>query len=71
MPHYQKRGQVPDKRHTQFRKPDGSLFSEQLFSTEGFSNDYTLLYHHHIPTAITQVGEPKILNPTKPPEVNP
>jgi homogentisate 1,2-dioxygenase len=52
MPYYYKMGNVPPKRHTQFRKPDGSLYSEQLFSTEGFSNDYTLMYHHHPPTQI-------------------
>jgi homogentisate 1,2-dioxygenase len=52
MPHYQNSGVVPSKRHTQFRKPDGSLYAEQLFSTEGFSNDYSLLYHHHPPTEI-------------------
>ena len=37
MPHYHKSGSIPHKRHTQFRKPDGDLYSEQLFSTEGFS----------------------------------
>jgi homogentisate 1,2-dioxygenase len=52
MPYYYKMGIVPPKRHTQFRKPDGSLYSEQLFSTEGFSNDYTLMYHLHPPTQI-------------------
>jgi homogentisate 1,2-dioxygenase len=52
MPYYHKLGQIPHKRHTQFRKPDGSLYSEQLFSTEGFSNDYSLLYHVHPPTQI-------------------
>ena len=45
MPHYHKLGNIPHKRHTQFRKPDGNLYSEQLFSTEGFSNDYSLMYH--------------------------
>ncbi len=45
-------GQVPHKRHTQFRKPDGGLYAEELFSTEGFSNDYTLMYHCHPPTQI-------------------
>ena len=44
MPHYYKLGNIPHKRHTQFRKPDGTLYSEQLFSTEGFSDDYALLY---------------------------
>jgi len=58
MPHYQKLGTVPQKRHTQFRKPDGGLYSEQLFSTEGFSNDYSLLYHIHPPTQIIKTDEP-------------
>ncbi len=70
MPHYQKRGRVPSKRHTQFRKEDGSLYSEQLFSTEGFSNDYTLLYHHYIPTAVTHVEDPKCLKPNPAPNSN-
>ena len=52
MPYYHRMGVVPHKRHTQFRKPDGTLYSEQLFSTEGFSNDYSLLYHCHPPTQI-------------------
>ncbi len=52
MPHYYTLGNIPHKRHTQFRKPDGGLYSEQLFSTEGFSNDYSLLYHCHPPTQI-------------------
>lgn len=58
MPHYHKLGQIPHKRHTQFRKPDGKLYSEQLFSTEGFSNDYSLLYHVHPPTTIIGTDEP-------------
>ena len=45
-------GQLPHKRHTQFRRPDGGLYAEELFSTEGFSNDYTLMYHCHPPTQI-------------------
>ena len=52
MPYYYRLGNIPHKRHTQFRKPDGSLYAEQLFSTEGFSNDYSLLYHAHPPTDI-------------------
>lgn len=58
MPYYHKLGNIPHKRHTQFRRPDGSLYSEQLFSTEGFSSDYSLLYHCHPPTAIIQTEEP-------------
>jgi homogentisate 1,2-dioxygenase len=57
MPYYHKLGEIPHKRHTQFRKPDGGLYSEQLFSTEGFSNDYSLLYHVHPPTRIIKTGK--------------
>ncbi len=56
--HYYSLGQIPPKRHTQFRKPDGSLYAEELFSTEGFSDVYSLLYHCNPPTQIVQVGEP-------------
>lgn len=63
MPRYTSLGQVPLKRHTQFRRPDGGLYSEQLFSTEGFSNDYSLLYHVHPPTQIVGTGEPVNLMP--------
>lgn len=58
MPHYHTLGLIPHKRHTQFRKPDGSLYSEQLFSTEGFSNDYSILYHCHPPTQIIHTDPP-------------
>lgn len=58
MPHYFSLGKIPHKRHTQFRKPDGTLYSEQLFSTEGFSNDYSLLYHMYPPTQIIRTDEP-------------
>jgi homogentisate 1,2-dioxygenase len=57
MPHYQSLGKIPPKRHTQFRKPDGGLYAEQLFSTEGFSSNYSLLYHCHPPTEILHAGE--------------
>ncbi len=58
MPYYYSQGKIPKKRHTQFRKPDGGLYSEQLFSTEGFSNDYSLLYHIYPPTQIIQTDDP-------------
>ena len=64
MPYYHKLGNIPHKRHTQFRKPDGGLYSEQLFSTEGFSNDYSLLYHVHPPTQIISTDEPVNVMPT-------
>lgn len=63
MPHYHTLGTIPHKRHTQFRKPDGTLYSEQLFSTEGFSNDYSILYHCHPPTQIISTDPPVSVMP--------
>jgi len=63
MPHYHKAGTIPHKRHTQFRKPDGTLYSEQLFSTEGFSNDYSILYHTYAPTLVTKCDSPVDVSP--------
>ncbi|MFT6319368.1 MAG: homogentisate 1,2-dioxygenase [Granulosicoccus sp.] len=61
--HYYSLGKFPKKRHTQFRKPNGELYSEQLFSTEGFSDLASLLYHCNPPTQIVQVGEPYSVAP--------
>lgn len=58
MPQYYSQGKIPHKRHTQFRKPDGGLYAEELFSTHGFSNMYSLIYHCHPPTMIKSAGEP-------------
>ncbi len=57
MPFYQKRGIVPDKRHTQFRDRAGKLYSEELISRNGFSGIYSNLYHVYPPTGINRVGE--------------
>lgn len=61
--HYYSLGNIPPKRHTQFRKPDGTLYHEELFSTEGFSNLYSNLYRCNAPTQIVQVGEPISIAP--------
>ena len=61
--HYYSLGQIPHKRHTQFLKPNGELYSEQLFSTEGFSDLASLLYHCNAPTQILQVEEPFSIAP--------
>jgi len=61
--HYYQLGKVPPTRHTQFRQPDGSLYHEELFSTEGFSNSHSLLYHVNAPTQIVQVGDPYSVAP--------
>jgi homogentisate 1,2-dioxygenase len=63
MAHYYTLGSIPHKRHTQFRKLDGTLYSEQLFSTEGFSNDYSLLYHCYAPTQIISCDVPIDVQP--------
>ncbi len=52
---YVQRGQVPHKRHTQFRKPDGTLYAEELFGVEGFSGPASLLYHHTAPTRTNRI----------------
>jgi homogentisate 1,2-dioxygenase len=63
MPFYHKQGQIPAKRHVQFRKPDGKLYSEELVSTEGFSSIYSLVYHCHPPTLVKHIGEPYDVSP--------
>ena len=55
MPFYQKSGRIPHKRHTTFRKSDGSLYHEELFGTIGFDGMSTLLYHEHPPTMVKEV----------------
>ncbi len=57
MPFYHRLGEIPHKRHTQFRKPDGSLFSEQVMGTKGFSGNEAILYHYYPPTAILYVED--------------
>ena len=57
MPYYRSVGEVPHKRHTQFRRPDGGLYAEELMGQEGFSSDSSLLYHRHLPTAIVAAEE--------------
>ena len=52
MPFYHHLGDIPHKRHTQFRKPDGSLYREQVMGTKGFSGIQSTLYHVHQPTQI-------------------
>lgn len=55
MPNYHKLGKIPSKRHIQFKKPDGSLYSEQLFGTVGFDGMYSNLYHEHRPTQVKEI----------------
>src|SRR3954465_1206280 len=53
MPRYVRLGDLPHKHHTQFRKPDGGLYTEQLFSTRGFSGPLSTLYHINQPTEVS------------------
>jgi len=62
MPFYQTRGEIPTKRHTQFRDDTGNLYWEELISREGFSNVYSNVYHVHPPTGVEAVGELKKYN---------
>jgi homogentisate 1,2-dioxygenase len=55
MPSYLREGRLPHKRHIQFRRPDGGLYAEELFSTKGFESVYSLLYHLRPPTATLDV----------------
>ena len=59
MAYYRCVGEVPPKRHTQHRDPDGNLYREELMGEEGFSSDSSLLYHRGVPSAIvdSQVWE--------------
>lgn len=57
MPFYVRQGTVPKKRHTAFRKPDGSLHAEELIGRHGFSSHSSLLYHLRMPTLVKSVGE--------------
>ena len=63
MPFYYKLGSIPPKRHTQFRKPNGELYAEELVSTEGFSSNYSLVYHCHAPTLVKSLGEAYSVEP--------
>jgi homogentisate 1,2-dioxygenase len=56
--YYHRLGNIPPKRHTQFRQPDGSLYKEELVSSKGFSGIYSNLYHINMPTRIKSLGEP-------------
>jgi homogentisate 1,2-dioxygenase len=63
--YYHRLGNIPPKRHTQFRQPDGSLYREELVTSEGFSGIYSTLYHKHPPTRIKKVGESVKYGPKK------
>jgi homogentisate 1,2-dioxygenase len=55
MPIYHKLGNIPHKRHIQFRKPNGDLYYEQLFGTVGFDGMSTNSYHEQRPTQVKEI----------------
>lgn len=63
MPFYHKLGQIPHKRHTQFKKPNGKLYREELMGLEGFSSLQSILYHHFLPPRIAKMND---CGPAKP-----
>jgi homogentisate 1,2-dioxygenase len=57
MPYYQQLGEIPHKRHTQFHKPDGGLYREEVMGLEGFSGLQSILYHHFLPPRVKKVED--------------
>lgn len=55
MPIYHHLGNIPQKRHTIFKSPQGNFYYEQLFGTEGFSGHSSLSYHIHRPTQVKEI----------------
>ncbi|MBC7871059.1 MAG: homogentisate 1,2-dioxygenase [Chitinophagaceae bacterium] len=54
MPFYAKLGEIPHKRHTQFRKADGGLYREEVMGLEGFHGIQSILYHHFLPPRVVK-----------------
>jgi homogentisate 1,2-dioxygenase len=63
MPFYHQLGNIPAKRHTVHAKPNGGMYYEQLFGTEGFHGMSSLLYHVHRPTMIKSISKPVFAGP--------
>jgi homogentisate 1,2-dioxygenase len=53
---YERRGDVPRKRHTAFRD-NGTLLTEEVMGYEGFSGNESILYHLQTPCRIKELGE--------------
>ena len=57
MPFYHQLGNLPHKRHTQFKKPNGKLYREEVMGLEGFSSIQSILYHHFLPPRIKLIED--------------
>ncbi|MCL4266247.1 MAG: homogentisate 1,2-dioxygenase [Anaerolineae bacterium] len=55
MTYYYKLGEVPRKRHVQFRQGDGSLYHEEVMGIHGFAGIQSILYHIYPPTAVRRI----------------
>jgi homogentisate 1,2-dioxygenase len=55
MPFYQQRGELPRKRHIQFRE-NGTLLTEEVMGLEGFTGNESILYHLHSPCRVKELG---------------
>ena len=53
---YHRLGDVPRKRHIQFRD-NGTLLNEEVFGLEGFSGNESILYHLQSPVRIRELGD--------------
>jgi len=58
MPYYFRLGNIPHKRHTQFRRPDFGLYQEEVIGAEGFSGISSIAYHIHPPTLVERIEDP-------------
>ena len=63
MPFYHKLGNIPHKRHIQFKKANGELYQEELFGTAGFAGNSSLIYHIYPPTVVSEVKMIKDVTP--------
>jgi len=55
MPFYQRLGEVPRKRHVQFRD-GGMLLTEEVMGLEGFTGNESILYHLHSPCRVMELA---------------
>ena len=55
MPMYQRLGDVPRKRHIQFRD-NGTLLTEEVMGLEGFTGNESILYHLHSPCRVMELA---------------
>src|SRR5439155_23633439 len=55
MPFYQRLGDLPRKRHVQFRE-NGTLLTEEVMGLEGFTGNESILYHLQSPCRVMELA---------------